>query len=82
VTFDGVLANYYADASVHIRYHSDPGAPPRLLPTSSSPSSFLDFSFLSLRVHQRSHVVSAGGAASFLTVTAVACLFQIKECCG
>ena len=24
VDFDGVLANYYADASVHIRYHSDP----------------------------------------------------------
>ena len=24
VDFDGCLANLYADASVHIRYHSDP----------------------------------------------------------
>jgi hypothetical protein len=24
VEYDGVLANYYADPSVHIRYHSDP----------------------------------------------------------
>ena len=53
MTFDGVLANYYADASVHIRYHSDPGAPPPLLPTSSLPSSSLDFSFLSLRISDR-----------------------------